>query len=286
MKRLDALKLLFNGVLIILLFLLQSAYYKLTSMMHLSEKFEKHLYFVVISTAILAFLRRGVILWYRWRNPGKKADNLIVGTGLITRVFHVAFAIVLALSFFNVSLGQAFTSISLIAVAFTLITKDYISNTLNGMILAFSDHLQIDDNVSIGEIKGKIQAITLAHVHLLTDDDDLVFIPNNMVYSSQVINYTRREIKKSSLDFEIDPGKIGDLDKLEQEIIGRMAPVSEHIRRETMTLKVVQLRKEAISLKFQYELHDPSNKALEKQTRRFCARRLAEIMHATGSSDN
>lgn len=251
--------------------------------MALSEKFERHLFFVVVSTAVVAFLRRGVILWYRWRNPGKKADNLIVGTGLITRVFHVAFAIVLALSFFNVSLGQAFTSISLIAVAFTLITKDYISNTLNGMILAFSDHLQIDDNVSIGEIKGKIQAITLAHVHLLTDDDDLVFIPNNTVYSSQVINYTRREIKKSSLDFEVDPEKVGDLDKLEREIIDRMNPVAEHIRRETMTLKVVHLRIESFALKFQYELHDSSNKVLEKQTRRFCARRIAEIIHSSGS---
>jgi small-conductance mechanosensitive channel len=278
-KPADIARLIFNLSVVIALLVFRSFYASLMTHVDFSPRFEKHLFLVIISVALLSVVRRSLIMGFRLRKPDKKADNIILGTGLIIRVFHVAFAILLGLSFFDVSIGEALSTISLIAVALTLITKDYISSTLNGMILAFSDHVQLDDYVSIGDFKGKIQAITLSHLQLLTDDDDIVFIPNNKVFVSEVTNYTRRAIKKSSLDFEIDPLVHGDVDKLEAFLIEAMKPMNQYIKTETFNLKVVQMKEKTVHLKFQYVLLDPANKDLERKTRRYCARRIIEFLN-------
>ncbi len=278
-KSTDIAKIVVNLVIVITLFLLRPAYTRVMQGVDFSERFERHLYLVLIGMAILAVLRRSVIIVFRFTRPDQKADNIILGTSLIIRVFHVFFGILLSLSFFDVSVGEALSTISIIAVAITLITKDYISNTLNGMILAFSDHVQLDDYVSIGDFKGKIQAISLSHLQLLTDDDDIVFIPNNKVFVTEVTNYTRRSIKKSSLDFEMDPLVHGDVDQFERYLIDAMKPMHRYIKVDTFNLKVVQMKEKTVHLKFQYVLLDPVNKEIEKKTRRFCARRIIGYLH-------
>ena len=76
----------------------------------------------------------------------------------------------------------------MIAAALVLITKDYISNLINGMYLTFNRIINIGDQVQIGSLKGKILDITLTNVHLLNDDDDIIYIPNNNVFSTEIIN--------------------------------------------------------------------------------------------------
>jgi len=103
-------------------------------------------------------------------------------------------AVVLVLSMFNINVKEAITSLSLIAAALVLITKDYISNLINGMYLTFNKVINIGDQVQVGLQKGKIVDITLTNVHLLNDDDDIIYIPNNTVFSTDIINYTGREL--------------------------------------------------------------------------------------------
>ena len=85
------------------------------------------------------------------------------------------------------------------------------------MYMTLARIVNIGDTVMIADTKGKIIDITLSNVHLLNEDDDIVYIPNNNVFASQIINYTRRELKKSSIDFELDVAQIEQLEKLEKE---------------------------------------------------------------------
>jgi small-conductance mechanosensitive channel len=158
-------------------------------------------------------------------------------------------------------------------------TKDYISNLINGMYLTFTKVITIGDQVSIDGNKGKILDITLTNVHLLNDDDDLVYIPNNKVFSGEIINYTRRELKKTTIEFEIDPFVISDIDALEKRLIEEMEPHMSSIQPGTCNLKTVSVKKDVVVLKFQYILTDPLNKELDKKVRRFFVRRLVRLLH-------
>jgi small-conductance mechanosensitive channel len=163
---------------------------------------------------------------------------------------------------------EAITTLSLLAAALVLITKDYISNLMNGMYMTFARIVNIGDTVKIADTKGKIIDITLSNVHLLNDDDDIVYIPNNNVFASQIINYTRRELKKSNIDFELDISQIDQLEKIEKEIVFALNDLHDLIQPGSMILKVNSIKHEYCSFKFQYILNDTLNKEHDNKVKR------------------
>jgi small-conductance mechanosensitive channel len=134
--------------------------------------------------------------------------------------------------------------------------------------MTFARIVNIGDTVKIADTKGKIIDITLSNVHLLNEDDDIVYIPNNNVFTSQIINYTRRELKKSSIDFELDIAQIDHLEKLEKEIIFALNDVKDLIQPGSMVLKVNNIKHEFCSFKFQYILNDTLNKEHDNRVKR------------------
>ncbi|MFM7310693.1 MAG: mechanosensitive ion channel domain-containing protein, partial [Flavobacteriales bacterium] len=149
-----------------------------------------------------------------------------------------------------------------------IITKDYISNMINGMYLTLAHEIKIGDTVKIGENRGKIMDITLTNVHLLNEDDDIVYLPNNTVFTNEIINYTRRELKKSSVDFELSNEIAGKVEELETRIIEDLAELNNLIQPGTAFLKVSQVKFEYSAFKFQYILQDPLNKEHDRRVRR------------------
>ncbi|MFN0032729.1 MAG: mechanosensitive ion channel family protein [Flavobacteriales bacterium] len=238
----------------------------------LPEKFIPTLHRVFVAVCIIECTRLATIATYRFTNDGTRRDNFIIGLSHLSKVLYGVLAVVLALSIFNITVKEAITSLSLIAAAIVLMTKDYISNLINGMYLTFAKVITIGDQVQIENHKGKILDITLTNVHLLNDDDDIIYIPNNKVFSSEIINYTRRELKKSNIEFEVDNQLLRDADELQQEIMTSLGALGDLIQPGTHNLKVQGMKWEYTHFKFQYVLCDPLNKELDKKVRRHVIR--------------
>ncbi len=245
----------------------RSAFLQLFGMYHLPEKFAPSLYQIMLVFLFTEAIRLLIITFYKPQG-GAKRDNLTAGIAHLSRILYGLLAGVLLLSFFSVSLKEAITSLSLIAAAIVLMTKDYVSNLINGMYMTLARIINIGDSVKIDEIKGKILDITLTNVHILNDDDDIVYIPNNKVFSSEIINYTRRELKRSNVDFEIDMQYAPETDWLEKEIIDSLGDLKELMQPDGMILKVQGIKHEFCSFKFQYILLDPLNKEHDKKVKK------------------
>lgn len=240
------------------------------------ELFGHTLYRFITAFLVVETMKGVIFLFYRTADPQRKKDNFTIGINHISKILYGLFGITLALSIFNISVREAFTTLSLIAAAVVLMTKDYISNLINGMYLTFARVITISDQVMIDRHKGKIVDITLTNVQLLNEDDDMVFIPNNLVFTKEIINYTRRDLKKTSIEFEADPEKVKDIAALEQELITLLEPFSEEIHTGSYALKTNSVKVEALQLKFQYLLKDPLNKELDKKIRRYLIREIVK----------
>ncbi|MBK8556158.1 MAG: mechanosensitive ion channel [Lewinellaceae bacterium] len=232
---------------------------------------------IAIFLLLLDFMQFSVVWFYRRRNKLRGNDNFIVGISNIYLLLVVVGIIVGLLSLFQINARELFTSLSIIFAGLAILTKDYISNMISGMIIAFSGEYSIGDNVRIGNNKGRITDITLQNIHLQNDDDDMIFIPNSMVITHEVVNYTKREIKRTSIDFEIDLKYITTIEQLEDAIIESLLPFKDLIKEDSYYLRVAEVRKDNLSLKFQYILKEP-NKELERTIRRRAVRRLVEII--------
>jgi len=247
-------------------------------------KYHEALDYYIMALASLAiflmlvdFIQFFTVWWYRRRHKVWGDDNFVIGVGQIYSLLLVIGIVVGLLSLFRIQVRELFTSLSIIFAGLAILTKDYISNMINGMIMTFSSQLSIGDNVSIGLHRGKITDITLQNIHLLNDDDDMIYIPNNVAMNSEVVNYTKREIKRTSIDFEIDLKHLKTVEELESILVEVLSPFKDLIKQESYYLRVAEVKKEYVALKFQYILKDP-NKDLERQIRRRTVRRLVEII--------
>jgi small-conductance mechanosensitive channel len=255
------------SVLLIILVSLRKSFISLINTLDPPERFATTLYQALVVFLTIEAARLMTIAFYRPQG-GVKKDNFTTGLSQIARIVYGLLFGVLVLSMFSISMKEAITTLSLLAAALVLITKDYISNLINGMYMTFARIVNIGDTVKIADTKGKIIDITLSNVHLLNEDDDIVYIPNNNVFTSQIINYTRRELKKSSIDFELDIAQIDQLEKIEKEIIFALNDLHELIQPGSMILKVNSIKHEYCSFKFQYILNDTLNKEHDNKVKR------------------
>jgi len=170
------------------------------------------IFFITLSLAILAL--KG---FYRRRKKLKRGqtDNLIVGTNNIYYLLLIGGAIADVLLLLGFDLFTFFTSLSIFAAAFAVLSKDYISNIISGMLIAFSDEINIGDFVQIAGKKGKVIDITLSKYRL----------------------------------------------------------------------KIVEIKKDFISMKFQYVLEAP-DRDLEKDIRKITARRIVEVIRDQKTDDS
>lgn len=202
-----------------------------------------------------------------------RADNVVLG---LQNVYYILLALAVIITIaasFGYAPAELFTSLSIVAAAIAIISKDFISEIISGMIIAFSKEVAIDDYVKIGDQKGRIIDITLTKIALLNEDDDIIFLPNNKVYTSEIVNYTRKQIKKVSIEFELNIQALETVEELEADLIEAISDYRQHIEADSYNLKVVEIRKDSLTLKFQYVLHQ-INRELEREIRRKTVRRV------------
>ncbi|HMQ59862.1 MAG TPA: mechanosensitive ion channel [Flavilitoribacter sp.] len=206
-----------------------------------------------------------------------KIDNVIAGLENIYYLLVAGAVIMTFASFFGLDSKTLFTSLSIIAAAIAIISKEYVSEIISGIIIVFSKQLSIGDYVKIGEHKGRITDLMLTKLALLNDDDEVVFLPNAKVYSNEIINYTKREIRRVSIPFEITLASLRTIEELERDLVKALHDHNEFIEPKSYYLRIVDIRKDSLLLKFQYViLH--RDREMEKEIRKRTVRRVVNYV--------
>ena len=232
----------------------------------------------IIFFFFIEFLQRVIVFFYKINRGIRKQDNIVVGINqiaTIVKVFGLGFWMMMLL---DINIKELFTSLSIIAAAIAIISKDYVANAISGMVLTWSDQLSINDYIKIEDQKGKIIDITLINLHLLSDDDDLIYIPNNLAFSAKIINYTKIAVKKTSIEFELNTRNLTSIEELESKLINSLTDYNKDIKPDSYNLKVYELNKNSISFKFQYILSHP-DRELEKEIKKKTIRRILTILN-------
>jgi small-conductance mechanosensitive channel len=264
---------------IAVLMLIKPWYSKLTEITQIPALFEHTLFRVAIAFLVVEAAKQAILITYRPDDPKRKRDNFTTGINHISTIIYGLMLTALVMSLLNISIKEAITTLSLLAAALVVMTKDYIANVINGMYMTFTKTINIGDQVAIGNSRGKILDITLTNVHLLNEDDDIIYIPNNRIFSEEIINYTRRDLKKSSIDFQINPSTIHDIDQLEISIWDCIKDFHGDIMPDTFAIKTVNIGFQSVDLKIHYILKDPLNKAVDHQIKKIIKRKLINLLY-------
>ncbi|NEN24244.1 mechanosensitive ion channel [Cryomorpha ignava] len=207
-----------------------------------------YLFIKLLSIVIIAYYAR------RNNKPFKKKDNVHFGIENIANIL-IAFGFIgFVLRLFGVDPFEIITSATIVAAAIALVTRDYIADFLSGIYLSFSNTFGIGDYVKLDNHKGRIIEIGMLKIKILNDDDDLVIMPNFKVYFNEIINYTRRDARIMSIDFQVGLKNVISIEELEKDLIRTLEGFSEYIMSKSYNLKVVEMKADHLEMKFQYKL--------------------------------
>ena len=181
-------------------------------------------------------------------------NNFVLGINRIGRMIDVVAIIIAIMITIDINPLHFITSISIVAAAVALLSKDYITNMINGLIIMFSDKLSLGDVIVVGNQKGKIMDITFLNVALLDDENDIQFIPNTVMLNSVIINQSRLISKKVSIDFKISNAAEIDYLQLETLIFDTLKPYYESIEANSLVLKPIHIDDMFVAYKLQFHL--------------------------------
>lgn len=246
------------------------------------EHYIKALRLYLYADLWISFIRLAVVFYYQRKHKLSRGvkSNFILGIDHIANILHTFVLIGAILLLFNIDPINLITSLSIVAAAIAILSKDYIANMINGMLIMFSEEVMIGDEIKIGEVKGKVTDITLVNMHIVNDDEDLIYIPNSMVFTSQIFNYTKRAIRKVSFDFDLKNELATDVAAVEKHIIDVLGEYHQYIKNDSYVLRIIKINENFTSLKFQFVLHRHSE-VREKDIRKAALRHVLKFIGDT-----
>ncbi len=236
--------------------------------------------------SILVALNVALVLFtsvYRRRKglSPKQQDAILLGLQNVYYIFVVLISVAAGITLYGLDLKEVFYSLSIIAAALAIVSKDFIAEIISGLIMTFSGQLSVGDYISIGNIKGRVSTLTITKVVLLNEDDDLVHLPNTKVFNGELVNYTQRMQRRVSIEFQVALANIPSVDDFEARLIDALHDYEDLIIPGSHSLRVVDLHKDSAEFKFRYTLHERSPN-IERDIRRKTSRMVINYIQSVG----
>lgn len=124
--------------------------------------------------------------------------------GILKFVIYFS-ALLAAASVMDIPMTSVMALFSALALAFSLAVKDTLALFASGVMIVLSKPFAVGDFIELPseEVSGYVKEVGFAHTHLRTADCKEVIIPNSVITSSTILNYSRMEVRRLELVFPV-----------------------------------------------------------------------------------
>lgn len=210
----------------------------------------------LISANLIISLGRIITLriYLRQREETKVQPNFMLGIDRLAGILNSFVLLICLMLVFGIRPLEFLTSITIVAAAIALLTKEYITNIVNGLIMMFSDQLEIGDKIQVGRHTGFIRDITLINLVLKNDAGEIILIPNTMALTLDVVNFSKNNTHQVIFDSEISSKNEIHLDALEEGLIERLKKYPDVVFVEGAQMNVIERKAETFLVRFQFPI--------------------------------
>jgi small-conductance mechanosensitive channel len=200
-------------------------------------------------------------IYLQQREETKVQPNFMLGIDRIEFLLNLIAILIALMLAFGIQPLEFLTSITIVAAALALLTKDYITNIVNGLIMMFSDQLEIGDKIQIGRHTGFIRDITLINLVLKNDAGEIILIPNTMALSEDVVNFSKNNTHQVIFDAEITSKNEIHLSQLEDSLRVILGHYPEVVIKEGAQLNILERRTENLLIRYQFPIKSGEKQA-------------------------
>ena len=121
----------------------------------------------------------------------------------VAKVACYIILIAIVLQAFGASTSSIVAVLGAAGAAIALALKDSLANIAGGIMIVFNHPFNKGDLISIGEDKGRVEAIDLFVTTLRTLDYRTITIPNGLINTSVVYNESDRDVRRCDMRFSV-----------------------------------------------------------------------------------
>jgi len=134
----------------------------------------------------------------------RKVDDVLVDfLGNIVFALVIVVAVVAAFDTLGIPATSFMAIIGAAGLAIGLALKDSLSNFASGVMLVLFRPFTTGDFIDAGGVTGTVEEILLVSTTLTTPDNKLITIPNAIMYTSAITNYSAKETRRLDLVFGV-----------------------------------------------------------------------------------
>ncbi len=153
-----------------------------------------------------------------------KSNVDLAASGFICSVVKVAIMIItfiIAISELGINLSSAVTALGAAGLTASFALQGSLSNFVSGIQLIFSRPFKVDDFLAVNSFSGSVKEITILSTTLMTPDNKEVIIPNSIMTTDVVINFSSQTSRRLDLVYSVDYST--DLDKAKKVVSDTIA---------------------------------------------------------------
>lgn len=213
---------------------------------------------VIVVAWILARLLRKLVQKVVGRTSTEGHIDILIARGVEAVI--IAIGVILALSEVGMSLSVAMAALGLMSVGIGFALKDILGNLLAGVILLVQHPFTIGDQVRVGEQEGTVENVRVRDTQVLTYDGERVFIPNQTVFNSPIINYTSTPTLRNDIRIGIKYAE--DIEKARQ-IAVKILSTSVGTKNQPRPVVLVESEEEYVALILRFWVESDRNRNLK-----------------------
>lgn len=144
------------------------------------------------------------------------------------RIVLYFLSIVLAAGTMGIPVTSFVALFSVVGLAVSLAVQGVLSNLAGGVIILVSKPFVLGDYIETDAVSGTVKEIGFLHTRMISPEGKMIFVPNNLLYNSKLINYTssgtRRIDLMVNISYDCPPEKVREaalkaIDAIEKKLL-------------------------------------------------------------------
>lgn len=219
----------------------------------------------LVPSILVSITRFMIIAFYNARHANRSVrGNFVLGINRLTAILNSVFMIIAIMIAFGIKPIEFLTSLTIVAMAIAVLFRDYITNMISGLFIMFSEQFSVGDRIKVGDNKGRIVDITFAHIELQNEEDDIVMIPNNLVFTNPLLNLSAHRSNLFTVRFQLPLSTGGQILQIENEIVQLLKNHPSLDPGYPIEFNIVEIGKDFVQYKIELHAVSSSNR-LHKQ---------------------
>ena len=163
----------------------------------------------------------------------------------ITKRAIMIVGFVVALSALGVNITPLVAAIGAAGLVIGLALQGTLSNFASGILILVYRPFDVGDVIDAGSVAGKVEAMNLVSTRMLTFDNQVQYVPNNLIWNGVITNITGRDTRRVDMTFGI--GYADDMAKAESIIRELIASHGKVLAAPEPVIKVHELADSSVN---------------------------------------